>query len=133
MSMPDHDTPWVQMAEGVRRRTTVSGQAMSQMVVRLEAGRHLPEHQHPHEQIVHVIQGRLRLIVAGVPQEVEAGESLYLAGSVPHAVDVLAEAVVLDTFSPPREDLLAQDEAARDQIGKDGLGDQGASHGIRVG
>ena len=109
----NNDNPWVEMVEGVRRRTTVSGAAMSQMVVMLEAGRHLPEHRHAQEQIVHVVRGRLRVNVGGVPQEVGAGESLYLAGDVLHSVDVLAEALVVDTFSPPREDLLAQDAAAR--------------------
>ena len=108
-----NDNPWIEMVEGIQRRTTVSGRTMSQMVVRLEAGRRLPEHQHPQEQIVHVIQGRLRLRVGGVRHEVGPGESFYLAGGVPHDVEVLAEAVVVDTFSPPREDLLAQDQAAR--------------------
>ena len=113
MSSTNEGNPWIEMVEGVRRRTTVSGPAMSQMTVRLEAGSHLPEHRHPQEQIVHVVQGRLRLDVAGKRQEVGAGESFYLAGNVPHAVDVLAEALVVDTFSPPRADLLAQDQAAR--------------------
>lgn len=112
MSSANESNPWIEMVEGVRRRTTVSGRAMSQMVVTLEARRHLPEHRHPQEQIVHVVRGRLRVSVGGVWQEVGAGESLYLAGDVPHSVDVLAEAVVVDTFSPPREDLLAQDREA---------------------
>jgi len=112
----NEENPWVEMVEGVRRRTTVSGRAMSQMVVTLEAGRHLPEHRHPQEQIVHVIRGRLRVNVGGVGQEVGAGESLYMAGDVMHSVDVLAEALVVDTFSPPREDLLAQDREAQGQV-----------------
>jgi len=111
MNNANGDNPWIEMVEGVQRRTTVSGRAMSQMVVRLEAGRHLPEHRHPQEQIVHVVRGRLCVNVGGVGQQVGAGESLYLAGDVPHSVDVLAEVLVVDTFSPPREDLLAQDRA----------------------
>ena len=113
MSNTNENNPWIEMVEGVQRRTTVSGPAMSQMVVRLEAGSHLPEHRHLQEQIVHVVQGRLRLNIAGERHEVGASESLYLAGDVPHSVDVLAEALVVDTFSPPRADLLAQDAAAR--------------------
>ncbi len=100
---------WVPMADGVRRRTLVHGPHMMQMEVELQRGSRLPEHRHPHEQIAHVVEGRLRFIVAGEAQELGAGESLYLGGNVPHAVDVLETARVLDTFSPPREDLLAQD------------------------
>ena len=105
------DRGWVPMTDGVRRRTLAHGTAMMQMLVRLEAGSHLPEHRHPHTQIAHVVSGRLRFWVAGEAREVGAGESVYLDGDVPHAVDALEAALVLDTFSPPRADLLAQDRA----------------------
>ena len=41
---------------------------MYQMLAQLDAGSRMPEHQHPQEQIVHVLKGRVRLIVAGVPK-----------------------------------------------------------------
>lgn len=105
------DARWITMAEGVRRRTLVSGATMMQMLVELKEGSHLPEHRHPQEQIAHVVSGRLRFWVDGAAQEIGAGESLYLKSGIAHAVDALETAVVLDTFSPPREDLLAQDRA----------------------
>jgi quercetin dioxygenase-like cupin family protein len=107
------ENPWIPMVEGIARRTLVSGTTMLQVVVTLAAGSHLPEHHHPHEQIAHVVRGKLRLIVAGVPHDLEPGESLYLAGNVPHSAEALEETVVIDTFSPPREDFLTQDSAAR--------------------
>ena len=111
MSKVNHENPWIDMVAGVRRRTTVSGPGMSQMVVMLAAGSHLPEHSHPQDQIVHVVQGRLRLNVGGASREVGAGESLYLPGDVVHSAEALEETLAVDTFSPPREDLLAQDAA----------------------
>jgi quercetin dioxygenase-like cupin family protein len=36
--------------------------------------------------------------------EVAAGESLHLPSNVPHAARALEASIVLDTFSPPRED-----------------------------
>lgn len=111
MSQTTNDR-WFPIVPGIRRRTLAAGTAMMQMLVTLEAGSHLPEHQHPHEQVSYVVQGRLRFSIAGVPREVGAGESLCIPGGVPHAADVLEESVVIDTFSPPREDLLAQDRNA---------------------
>jgi len=111
MSKENQENPWIGMVEGVRRRTTVSGPGMSQMVVTLAAGGHLPEHSHPQDQVVHVVRGRLRLTVAGASREVGTGESLYLPGGVPHSAEALEETLAVDTFSPPREDLLAQDAA----------------------
>ena len=99
------------MAPGVHRRTLASGEALMQMVVSFAAGAKLPEHRHPHEQVSHVISGRLRLILhAGTEMhELRAGESFYLASNVPHAAQAIDDATVLDTFSPPRDDLLARD------------------------
>ena len=100
---------WIEMTKGVRRRTLASGTAMMQMVVEFEAGTRLPEHQHPHEQMAHVLTGALRFTVDGETRDVRAGESIYLAPNVPHGAEALERSVVVDTFSPPREDLLAQD------------------------
>jgi len=103
------DDRWITMFSGIRRRTLVAGEQMMQMVVTLDVGSHLPEHQHPHEQITHVLRGRLRMTVAGTPHELAVGQSLCIPGGTLHAADVLEDALVIDTFSPPREDLLAED------------------------
>ena len=102
---------WITMVPGIRRHTVAVGEQMMQMLVTLDEGSHLPEHQHPHEQITHVLRGRLRLTVAGVPHELVAGHSLCISGGTLHAADSLEDTLVIDTFSPPRQDLLDQDGA----------------------
>ena len=76
----------------------------------------MPEHSHPQEQIAHVIKGRMKLIVAGVPHELAAGDAFYLASNVPHGVETIEDTTVIDTFSPPRNDYLALDEKARQAV-----------------
>jgi quercetin dioxygenase-like cupin family protein len=83
------------------------------MLATLEAGSRMPEHRHPQEQIVHVLSGRMKLIVEGKAHDMAAGDSFYLAGNVPHGVETMEETRVLDTFSPPRDEYLAIDEANR--------------------
>ena len=102
---------WIDMVAGVRRRTLVSGHTMMQMLVTLEEGSRLPEHLHPHEQVSHVLSGRVRFTLDGGAEtrDLGAGESIYLPASLPHGAEALEASAVLDTFSPPREDLLAQD------------------------
>ena len=86
---------------------------MYQMRAELAQGSTLPIHSHPQEQIAHVLSGRIRFNVDGVAREVGPGESLYLASNVPHGAEVLESAVVIDTFSPPRDDYLQRDEEVR--------------------
>jgi quercetin dioxygenase-like cupin family protein len=109
--MPEtNNDGWITMFSGIRRRTLASGPNMMQMIVTLDQGAHLPEHQHPHEQVSHVVRGRIRFYSAGVPRELGPGESLCVPGGTLHAADVLEDSLVIDTFSPPREDLLAEDK-----------------------
>ena len=106
------DKPWIPICPGIKRRTIAAGPNMYQMLAKLEPGCRMPEHKHPQEQIAHVLSGMLRLIVAGVPYEIKAGESFYLASNEPHGAEADEETLVIDTFSPPREDLLALDAQA---------------------
>ncbi|MEP6937309.1 MAG: cupin domain-containing protein [Chthoniobacterales bacterium] len=111
--MQTADNPWIELCPGIRRQTITSGQTMYQMLAHLDAGSRLPEHRHPQEQITHVIRGRVRMILSGVPRELGAGESLYIPGNIPHGAETIEEAVVIDTFSPPRSEYLALDEQAK--------------------
>ena len=79
-------------------------------MAKLAAGSVMPPHSHPQEQIVHILEGKMRLIVEGVPHELSTGDSFYLASNVPHGAETLSATRVLDTFSPPRNDYLAVDE-----------------------
>jgi unsaturated pyranuronate lyase len=108
-----NDNPWIEICPGIKRRTVASGRTMYQMVAELRAHSRMPEHQHPQEQLVHILKGRMKLIVDGKAHELVAGDSFYLEGNVPHGVETLEETRVLDTFSPPRDEYLAIDEANR--------------------
>jgi quercetin dioxygenase-like cupin family protein len=102
---------WFPIVPGIRRKTIAAGQAMMQMLVHLDSGSHLPAHSHPHEQVTHIVSGRLRMLLDGRPHELGPGDTLLIPGGVTHEADTLEQAVAIDTFSPPREDLLAQDHS----------------------
>jgi quercetin dioxygenase-like cupin family protein len=71
----------------------------------LRKGASVPEHSHANEQVSMVQKGALRFVVAGREQVVRAGEILPLPSEVPHAVvEALEDSVVVDVFSPRRED-----------------------------
>jgi quercetin dioxygenase-like cupin family protein len=107
-----NDNPLIELCPGIKRRTQASGKTMYQMVAELEAGSRMPEHSHPQEQLVHILEGKMRLIVAGTAHELVAGDSFYLAADIPHGVETVEKTRVLDTFSPPRDEYLALDRAA---------------------
>jgi unsaturated pyranuronate lyase len=107
------ESPTIEICPGITRRTVAHGKTMYQMMATLAAGSTMPAHSHLQEQIVHILEGQMRLIVDGVAHELSTGDSFYLASNVPHGVETLLPTRVLDTFSPPRNDYLAIDEKVR--------------------
>jgi quercetin dioxygenase-like cupin family protein len=70
----------------------------------IDSGAEVPEHDHPHEQVVNVLEGRLSLTVDGVERDLGPGEVVTIPGGVRHAARGLTACRVLDVFSPVRED-----------------------------
>lgn len=88
---------------GLRARLVHSART-SQSWVEIDPGVSFPEHQHPHEQTVNVIDGTLELVVAGQPVVLEAGQSYIIPPNVPHAGRARTACRVLDVFAPVRDD-----------------------------
>ncbi len=101
--------PWIDIAPGVHRRTIAAGKQMHQIYVRLDAGSTVPTHAHVHEQIAFCVSGNLKLTVNGVLHDLRPGQCAMIPSNVPHDACVEVDTIVIDTFSPPREDMLKQD------------------------
>ena len=73
---------------------------------KLARGAVIPPHSHPHEQTGILIAGKLCLNVDGSKMDADAGDSWCLPGGVEHSVEVLEDSLVIEVFSPVREDYL---------------------------
>jgi unsaturated pyranuronate lyase len=99
--------PVEQIGEGIQRQM-IWGERL--MVCRLSFAPRIVTavHSHPHEQITIVERGRVRFTVAGEERIASAGDVLFFPSRLEHGATMLDEPVVLvDIFSPPREDFLA--------------------------
>ncbi|TEU22651.1 MAG: cupin domain-containing protein [Anaerolineales bacterium] len=94
----------VEMVPGIWRRTLSCGQRLMVVQTTLEEGAAVPVHSHPHEQITCIIEGRLSMEVEGQTHVLGPGDSLLLPGDVEHGATAIERTLVIDTFSPPRED-----------------------------
>ena len=77
---------------------------LTQSFVAAEAGKSFPEHQHPHEQVVVVLEGELELVVDGEPHRLTPGTVFAIPGNMPHAARAITNCRVLDVFCPARDD-----------------------------
>jgi quercetin dioxygenase-like cupin family protein len=96
----------VEMVPGVRRRTLAYGDEMLLTEFTMAAGAEVATHTHPHAQVGYVARGRMELTIADDTYTVEAGDSYYIPGDVPHMASIAKDSLVVDVFYPPREDYL---------------------------
>lgn len=94
----------VQMVPGIVRRTLVSSDVLMICRFDLEKGAEIPVHAHPQDQIGYVVSGKVRITVDGKSFDLEAGDTYCAQSGVEHKAHTLEKAVVVDTFSPPRDD-----------------------------
>lgn len=101
------DIPFEKVGEGIERQMVV-GEKM--MICRLRFAPLVvtPVHTHPHEQMTIVERGRVQFFIGDDERIAVAGDVLHFPSGLPHGATMLEEEVVLiDIFSPPREDFLA--------------------------
>jgi quercetin dioxygenase-like cupin family protein len=91
---------------GLLRRILAHNENMMLVEHRMELGWVGTRHSHPHDQLVYVISGRLRFQCGDQTFEGGAGDSFILRGGVEHQAWALEPALVLDVFTPYREDYL---------------------------
>ena len=98
----------IQLFPGVRLRTPY-GQNLMLSYVEIDAGAVVPTHQHPHEQAGMVLRGRLELTIGNETRTLGEGEMFIVPPNTPHrAASAGGPVVVLDVFSPVREDYAAR-------------------------
>jgi len=92
-------------------RQMIHGQTMTMARMEVKKGATVPEHSHHNEQITSVEKGRMKFQIGGKEVMLGAGETLHIPPHLPHSAEVLEDAVVVDIFSPPREDWIRGDDA----------------------
>lgn len=73
----------------------------------IKKGAMLPEHQHEHEQISILIKGQFEFYLEGERHLVQPGMVVMIPSDAVHSGKALEDCVIMDVFSPTREDYLA--------------------------
>ena len=95
---------------------SISGGAMMANWVRIEPNKLMPRHQHPQEQLGIMLEGTLELTIGDETRVLKPGHAYTIPGDVPHHARTSDDGcLVLDIFSPVREDYASMARAAADQ------------------
>lgn len=82
----------------------ISSKEMSFVYWKIKEGAILPEHSHMHEQVAHLLEGRLEFSLNGHTQILEAGSITIIPSNAVHSGKALTDCYIMDAFCPVRED-----------------------------
>ena len=92
--------------EGIRLKTIGYGEKTHLLEFRLAKGATVPKHSHPHEQTGYLVSGQMTFVIEDEVFDAEPGDGWNIAGNIEHGVEVLEDSIVIEVFSPVREEYL---------------------------
>lgn len=91
-----------QVLTGTKRKV-LQGENLTMLFIDREANV-VQDHSHPQEQVVYVLEGRLRVSLEGEDEiEVEASNAVQIPGGLQHRIETLTPVKIVSIYSPARE------------------------------
>jgi quercetin dioxygenase-like cupin family protein len=98
------DAQQVEMLPGVHRRTMAITDEEMLCEFFLEHDSVVPDHSHMNDQVGYVIYGKVEMRIGDVTHMLQPGDSYAIPGGIVHTARALIDSLVIDVFSPPRND-----------------------------
>ena len=97
---PEVESPF----PGVARKNLVWGERMLFTQIIMRASSVVEEHDHPYEQMGYCIDGAIELKVGDEKHICRSGSAWSIPSGARHAAVALENSVLVEAFSPPRDD-----------------------------
>ena len=102
----NRDIPWEEVDKGMKRKIMAYDDKLMVVKVEFEKGGVGVLHQHYHSQITHVESGKFEVQINGEKRILVGGDAFYIPPNVEHGAICLEPGVLIDVFSPMREDFI---------------------------
>lgn len=102
----DSALEWEELGGGVSRKFLGFDNQIMMVKVKFEKGAEGSPHQHFHTQSTYCVEGKFEFTVGEEKSIVEAGDGVYIEPNLMHGALCLEEGILIDVFSPVREDFL---------------------------
>lgn len=97
---------WQELGGGVRRKVMAYGDQLMAVYVEFKRGAVGALHRHPHLQITYLESGALTTRIGGQTRVLKGGDFYYIPADVEHGVEALEDSVLIDFFTPMREEFV---------------------------
>jgi Uncharacterized conserved protein, contains double-stranded beta-helix domain len=90
--------------EGITRQFVGYDNSIMMVKVMFEKGAIGIQHQHPHAQTTYVVSGKFEMTIGDETKILQAGDGFYTEPDILHGCVCLEAGILIDVFSPIRED-----------------------------
>jgi quercetin dioxygenase-like cupin family protein len=97
---------WESVGNGVERKILGYDDQVMMVCVRFEKGAIGSLHHHVHRQISFVESGSFEVTIDGNQKVLQTGDCFFVAPNLVHGVVALDKGVLVDIFTPARQDFL---------------------------
>jgi quercetin dioxygenase-like cupin family protein len=94
------------LGNGVKRKILAYSDSIMSVEVHFEKNAVGAMHSHPHEQLTYVLDGEFVFTIGNETKIVKKGDVLYKKPNIIHGCKALTKGILLDNFTPKREDFL---------------------------
>ena len=97
---------WEDLGGGVKRKILGYDNQIMMVKVSFIQGAEGTPHAHFHTQATYCAKGKFEFNIEGKKEIIEAGDGVYIPPNAEHGAVCLEEGILIDVFSPVREDFL---------------------------
>jgi quercetin dioxygenase-like cupin family protein len=102
----EQEAPWEDLGNGVLRQICGYDDVLMLVKAKFIAGAVGAVHQHPHSQVTYVDSGVFEMTIGEEKKIIRKGDGYYVPPGVLHGCICLEAGLLVDAFSPYREDFL---------------------------
>lgn len=113
----DTDLAWERVSDSVRRKIMAYDNQVMLVKAEFADGGVGPIHDHFHSQVTYVESGVFEVSIGGQKKVLRSGDAFYIPPHVPHGAVALEGGVLIDVFSPIREDFMTAPVNANELVG----------------
>lgn len=99
-------TEWEPAGDGITRQFIGYNTQLMVVKVKFETGAVGVLHSHFHTQGTYVASGKFKITINGESQVLETGDGFFVTPNLVHGAECLEEGMLIDSFTPIREDFL---------------------------
>jgi len=103
------NTPWEEVGPGLKRQIMGYDGKIMLVKVQFETGAVGQLHKHYHSQVTYVESGEFEMTIGDDVRIIKGGDSYYIPVNEMHGCVCKKPGVLIDVFSPAREDFLGQE------------------------